>query len=102
MASQEEPVGQSESPAEQVNDLFDSSELAEAIAAGEFRHFLDHAPIAIVIFKLLRGDQRVVYANKTFEALFGQSCENLRGRGWSVFNGLIHEDNPELPLSKAV
>jgi PAS domain S-box-containing protein len=102
MASAEEPVEQFESRSQQVNDLFDSSELAQAIEVGEFRHFLDHVPIAIVISKLLRGDQSIIYANKACEGLFGQAVENLRGRGWSVFNGLKHEDDPQLTVGEAI
>jgi PAS domain S-box-containing protein len=76
--------------------------LAQAIEDEEFRHFLDHVPIAIVISKLLRGDQRIIYVNKTFEGLVGQTVQDLRGRGWSVFNGLKHEDDPELTFGEAI
>ncbi len=102
MASREEPLEQFQSRSQQANDLFDSSGLAQAIEAEEFRHFLDHVPIAIVISKLLRGDQRIVYANRAFETLSGQLLENLRGRGWSVFSGLKHEDDPKLAFSEAI
>ena len=69
---------------QQVNDLFDSLELSQAIETEEFRVFLDHIPIAIVISKLVRGDQRIVYANKAYEALTGQTRAEIRGRGWSI------------------
>jgi PAS domain-containing protein len=75
----EESIEQFESRSQQVNDLFDSSELAQAIEDGEFRHFLDNVPIALAISKFLRGDQRIIYVNKAFENLFGQASENLRG-----------------------
>jgi PAS domain S-box-containing protein len=90
------------SRSQQVNDLFDSSELAQAIEDEEFRHFLDHVPIAIAISKLLRGDQRIIYVNKAFETLLGQTLESLRGRGWSVFKGLKHEDEPQLTFADAI
>jgi hypothetical protein len=51
---------------ERVNDLFES--LTQAIDAEEFKIFLDHIPIALVISKLMRRDQRIVYANKSYEA----------------------------------
>jgi PAS domain-containing protein len=60
---------------QQVNDLFDS---LEAVETEEFRLFLDHIPIAIVISKLVGGDQRIVYANKAYEALTGQACADIR------------------------
>jgi hypothetical protein len=44
---------------QQVNDLFDSLELTQAVETEEFRLFLDHIPIAIIISKLVGGDQRI-------------------------------------------
>ncbi|HEY1982734.1 MAG TPA: histidine kinase, partial [Xanthobacteraceae bacterium] len=57
------PEQDHEAASQQVNDLFDSPELAKAIETEEFKVFLDHLPIAIVVSKVLRGDQRIVYAN---------------------------------------
>jgi PAS domain S-box-containing protein len=88
--------------ARQVNDLFDSSELAKAIDSEDFRHFLDHVPIAIVISKLLGGDPRIIFVNKAYEALTGQTLKEVRGRGWSILDGLRYEDDPELTLGKAL
>jgi PAS domain S-box-containing protein len=87
---------------EQVNDLFDALELTQAIESEEFRVFLDHIPIAIVIGKLLRGDQRIVYANKAYEALSGQASTEIRGRGWSILVGFRLEEKPHLALSDAL
>jgi PAS domain S-box-containing protein len=87
---------------QQVNDLFDSLELTEAIETEEFRVFLDHIPIAIVISKLVDGDQRIVYANKAYEALTGQACVNIRGRGWSVLESFRLEDEPHLKFGDAL
>ncbi len=103
MESPKEGLGSSrDSAAEQVNDLFDSSELAKAIDTEDFKHFLDHVPIAIVVSELLRSDQRITYVNKAFERLVGQSLQELRGRGWSALDVLKHEDNAELTLSEAL
>jgi PAS domain-containing protein len=65
----------------QINDLFDSSELARAIDTQDFQHFLDHVSIAIAVSKRLRGDPRIVYVNKVYEALIGQALKDVRGRG---------------------
>jgi PAS domain S-box-containing protein len=86
----------------QVNDLFDSLELAQAIDTEEFRVFLDHIPIAIVISRLMRGEQRLVYANKAYEGLTGQSCREVRGKGWSILDAFVLEDEPHLALSEAL
>jgi PAS domain S-box-containing protein len=97
------PVGQTPQEAEQqVNDLFDSLELTQAIETEEFRVFLDHIPIAIVISKFLRGDERIVYANKAYEALTGQSCNEVRGKSWSILDSFILEDEPHLAFSEAL
>jgi PAS domain S-box-containing protein len=87
--------GQSPTETEQVNDLFDSLELTQAIETEEFRLFLDHIPIAIAISKLVRSEQRIVYANKAFEALTGQACHEILGRGWSILNSFVLEDEPD-------
>jgi PAS domain S-box-containing protein len=95
--------GQASQESEQkVNDLFDSLELTQAIETEEFRVFLDHIPIAIVIAKLMRGDQRIVYANKTYESLMGQACTDIRGRGWSILDTFSLEDEPHLKFSDAL
>src|SRR4051812_3794216 len=94
------PDGQSPADTEQqVNDLFDSLELTQAVETEEFRVFLDHIPIAIIISKVVSGDQRIVYANKAYENLTGQACTEVRGRGWSVLDSFTLEDDPHLRFS---
>src|SRR5438045_6745753 len=88
-----------EATEQQVNDLFDSLELTQAIETEEFRVFLHRIPIAIVISKLIRGDQRIVYANKAYETLTGQACADVRGRGWSILNAFKKEDEPHLTFT---
>jgi PAS domain S-box-containing protein len=87
---------------QQVNDLFDSPGLSQAIDTEEFRVFLDHIPIPIIISKLVRGDQRIVYANKAYETLTGQTSSEIRGRGWSVLASFSLEDEPHLTFSDAL
>jgi PAS domain S-box-containing protein len=97
------PEGHSpEETEQQVNDLFDSLELTQAVETEEFRVFLDHIPIAIVIAKLMRGDERVVYANKAYETLTGQTCIEIRGKGWSTLASFKLEDEPHLTFSDAL
>ncbi len=97
------PDGHSAQPTEQaVNDLFDSLEKTQAIETGEFRVFLDHIPIAIVISKVVRGDQRIVYANKAYEALTGQAHQDIIGRGWSILDSFCLEDEPQLSFGVAL
>lgn len=91
-----------ESAEQQVNDLFESLELMQAIETEEFRVFLDHVPIAIIVSKLVRGDQRIVYANKAYETLSGQTCADIRGQGWSLLASFRSEEKPDHSLSEAV
>jgi PAS domain S-box-containing protein len=97
------PEGQGPQQTEQaVNDLFDSLEMTHAIETEEFRVFLDHIPIAIVISKLIRGDQRIIYANKAYEALTGQVCKDIFGRGWSILDSFSLEDDQRVSFGAAL
>jgi PAS domain S-box-containing protein len=96
------PATASEPISQQVNDLFDSVELTRVVETEEFKLFLDHVPMAIVISKLFRGDQRIVYANKAYEDLTGQSLADIRGRGWSILESFRREDEPHLTFSEAL
>jgi PAS domain S-box-containing protein len=87
---------------QQVNDLFDSPEFAKAVETEEFKLFLDHLPIAIVISKLLWGDQRIIFANKAYEEMTGRRLADIRGRGWSILDEFIGEDNPKLTMTQAL
>jgi PAS domain S-box-containing protein len=97
------PEGQSpEQTEQQVNDLFDSLELTQAVETEEFRVFLDHIPIAIVISKLVRGEQRVVYANKAYESLTGQPSTEILGMGWSILSSFRLEDESHITFDDAL
>jgi PAS domain S-box-containing protein len=87
---------------EQVNDLFDSLELTKAVETEEFKVFLDHIPVAIVISKLIGGDHRIVYANKTYEALTGQAWSEIGGKGWSILDSFTLEDEPKITFTDAL
>ncbi len=89
-------------PADQVNDLFDSAELARALDTADFRRLLDHVPIAIIVSRLVGGEHRIAYANKAFEALLGRDNANLRGRDWSILDLLQHEDDAGTTLGRAL
>ena len=102
MASAEELRNAHIATSEQVNDLFDSPEFAKAVETEEFKLFLDHLPIAIVISKLLRDDQRIIFANKTYEEMTGQQFADIRGRGWTILEAFKGEDDPNLTMTQAL
>ncbi len=91
-----------EATSRQVNDLFDSPELTKAIETEEFKVFLDHLPIAIVVSKIIRDDQRIVYANKAYESLTGMACADVHGRGWSILEAFKNEDDPTITMAQAL
>jgi PAS domain S-box-containing protein len=68
----------------------------------EFKHFLDHLPVAVIISKIIRGEPRIVYANAAFEALTGRPIEEVRGKTWSILDVFRHEDTPEIALGEAL
>jgi PAS domain S-box-containing protein len=102
MSSPNEFEQQSDATAEQINDLFDSAELTKAVNTEEFRHFLDHVPIAIVVSKYFRGDQRICYVNMAFESLTGHSIKDCAGRGWSLLEAFRIENDLEETLHNAI
>jgi PAS domain S-box-containing protein len=91
-----------ETTPQQINDLFDSVELKKAIETEEFKHFLDHIPIGIVVSKVLIGAQRIVYANKAFEDLIGRTFAEIGGRSWAILDHFVDEDDPKLTFSQAL
>lgn len=86
----------------QVTQLFDYSELAEAIETEDFKRLLDQIPIPVLISKDLNGVQRIIYANSAFEALVGQPLAEVRARVGSILDALKHEDVSDLTLRKAL
>jgi len=96
------PKTSPEIAARQINDLFDTTDLSQAVRSEEFRRFLDHLPIAIVISKVLGGDQRICYANQAFETLVGQTLADFGGRGWSILDRFKDEDDGKISLQEAM
>src|SRR4051794_37635316 len=86
---------------EQVGDLLSSPEMAKAIESDDFKRFLDHVPIAIVISRA-EDKQRIVYANLAFQNLNDQPIAEIEGKPWSILDSFVHEDDPELTLGKAI
>jgi PAS domain S-box-containing protein len=85
---------------QQVNDLFNSVELTNAMGTEDFRHFLDLFPIAVLVSKLVNGDQRIVYANKAAEGLTGQDLKDIIGRGWSILADYKNEADLSITLQQ--
>jgi len=84
-----------------VESLLATPDLAGALESEQFRRFLDHIPIAVVVAKL-KDAERIVYANPEFERLSGQSCTSIEGQPWSVLAGERHGEAEGPPLGAAV
>ncbi len=87
---------------EQVGDFLSSPEMAKAVESDEFKRFLNHVPIAIVISRRVKDQQRIVYANLAFEALTGEVAAKIDGKPWSILDGFVHEDDAALTLGNAI
>ena len=87
---------------QQVSELFESPEFSKAIESEEFRHFLDHVPIAIVVSSLVRGEHRICYANAALERLTGRAAADMRGRTWSLFDVFRREEEPRIAIGEAL
>ncbi len=88
--------------ADQVGEFLASPEMAKAVESDDFKRFLDHVPIALVISWRVNDEQRIVYANLAFESLTGQPVAEIEGKSWSILDVFTHEDDPTLTLGNAV
>ena len=100
--SSEKAEQPAETAPQQVSDLLHSAELAQAIENEDFKQFLDHVPIAILVSRIAQGGPRITYVNKAFEILMGQASEAFKGRDWSALKSLKHEDDPQSTLGDAL
>jgi PAS domain S-box-containing protein len=84
----------------QIESLLATPDLAGVLESEQFRHFLDHVPIAIVVSEIA-GAERIVYANPEFEKVSGQVAAEIVGKPWSVIGGGAAQ-NGENPLGAAI
>ena len=86
-----------DSPAKQVGDLLETTDLAGALESGWFKQFLDRVPVAIAVSEL-EPSERIIYANIEFERLTGQTSADVVGQFWNALPGLASavDDNREL------
>ncbi len=89
-------------PQTQIDRLLSSEDLAAAVDNDDFRHLLDHVPIAIAIWRDVGPRQRIVYANAMFETVVGRGLSELEGQDGSLFDAYRHEDVETLTLGRAI
>jgi two-component sensor histidine kinase len=85
---------------EELGQLLDTPDLADALGSDRFKQFLDHLPVAIAVSEL-RPNEHIVYGNLEFHRLMGSSTETINGKGWDTLPGSATSDG-EAPLGKAI
>lgn len=85
--------------AQRVEELLETSDLADALKDDRFKQFLDKIPIAILVASI-KDLERVIYANAEFEKLTGQPVASVIDKPWSALKGKDETGGRE--LSKAV
>jgi len=81
--------------------LLDTPHLAGALESDQFKSFLDHVPVAIGVSEL-RPSERIIYLNKEFERLSGQSESELTGKLWGSLTGRATASHDHRQLSDAI
>lgn len=76
-------VAEPENP-HQIEQILDTTGLAETLESDRFKLFLDQVPVAIAISDL-RSDERIVYVNLAFERLSNLANDTVVGKTWDVF-----------------
>jgi PAS domain S-box-containing protein len=95
---------QNDEASEQIDDLLASPELAKAVETEQFKRFLDHIPIAIVVSRIASDGnrQRIIYANKAFENMTGQLAGDVVGNRWAVLDRFCLQENAQVKLGAAL
>jgi len=94
-----QPSGESK---QQVEDLLASPELARVVESDEFKQFLDHIPVAILVSRVRGEHARIVYCNRAFTDMSGEDCAAVEGKNWSILDSFHEEEKPDQKLGAAV
>lgn len=94
--------GSRESSSEQIGALLSSPEFIEALQSEHFKIFLDNLPIGILVAKMVRSEERIIYSNSAFEGLTGLDSDTIHGRTWSVLDHYTRDGDPEIQLGRAI
>jgi two-component sensor histidine kinase len=80
----------------QFEQILEAPGLADALESEQFKQFLDHVPIAIVVSEL-KAHERIVYVNLEFERLCGLLAAKVVNCGWDVLNAVTDGgEDPQL------
>lgn len=85
----------------EVEQLFATPGLADALESDRFKQFLDHVPIAIAVAEL-QPSEAITYCNFEFERIIGQSAADVEGNDWTVLPGVAATHGDDTALGEAV
>jgi PAS domain S-box-containing protein len=86
---------------ENMQNLLDTPDLAEALGSDHFKQFLDNIPIAIAVSELAPAEL-IVYVNAEFERLSGLDANHVQGKPWSFLPGAALATDDDRQLSDAI
>jgi PAS domain S-box-containing protein len=89
-----------EQPPAEVDELLNVA--SEAIESENFKAFLDHIPVAVVIAQIRGNRERIIYANIEFERISGHAPPDVEGQSWTVLDSHLEEERPQRTLGQAV
>jgi PAS domain-containing protein len=99
----EQPRTQRERQTDQIEQLHDNPDLADALESDQFKQFLDQVPVAVAVaVSELRQSEVIVYANLEFERLSARTGAEIVGQPWSTLPGGRDEDGRHFPLGEAI
>jgi two-component sensor histidine kinase len=86
---------------DQVEQLLDSPDLAEALESDHFKQFLDQVPVAIAVSEL-KQPEHIVYSNLEFARLSDRSSADIAGQPWSILPGGRDAHGERILLGEAI
>jgi PAS domain S-box-containing protein len=89
-----------EQPPAEVDELLNVA--SEAIESENFKAFLDHIPVAVVIAQIRGNRERIIFANIEFERISGHAPAEVEGQSWALLDAHLEEDRPQRSLGQAV
>jgi two-component sensor histidine kinase len=96
------PEAKSERAVEQLDELLSSPDFIEALESEHFKTFLDQLPIAIVVAKQIRSQERIIYGNLALGSLIGLDLMGIKGKTWSILDNYRLDDTRQTPLGQAI
>ncbi len=98
MTSSEE----TERQADTASELLASPELGRMVGTDEFKAFLDHVPVPVMISRKVGDRHRIVYVNAAYERLSGQSAAAAQGETWDILHQFVSTTDESETLAQAV